>query len=48
MMGIFKAKIRFEVGNKRRIEFWHDVWCDDIPLKDSFPSLFTFAASKVA
>ena len=24
----------------------HDVWHDDIPLKDSFPSLFTIATSK--
>ena len=24
------------------------MWCDDIPLKDSFPSLFTLGASKEA
>ncbi|RVW48074.1 Cell division protein FtsZ-like 2-2, chloroplastic [Vitis vinifera] len=39
---------RFEVDNGRRVKFWHDVWCDDMPLKDSFPSLFTFAIAKEA
>ncbi|RVW56591.1 Clathrin heavy chain 2 [Vitis vinifera] len=46
--GTFKAKTRFEVGNGRRIKFWHDVWCDDMLLKDTFPSLFTFAIAKEA
>ena len=46
--GTFKAKTRFEVDNGRRVKFWHDVWCDDMPLKDSFPSLFTFAIAKEA
>ena len=46
--GTFKAKIRFEVDNGRRVKFWHDVWCDDMPLKDFFPSLFTFAIAKEA
>ena len=46
--GTFKAKTRFEASNERRIKFWHDVWCDDMPLKDSFHSLFTFAIAKKA
>ena len=37
---IFKVNMRFEVGHGRRIKFWHDVWCGDVPFKDSFPSLF--------
>ena len=40
-----------EVNQKRMeriIKFWHDVWCDDMPLKDSFPLLFTIVASKEA
>ena len=44
--GIFKTKTRFKVGNERKIKFWHDVWCDDISLKDSFSSLSTIATSK--
>ena len=44
--GIFKTKTRFKVGTERKIKFWHDVWCDDISLKDSFSSLSTIATSK--
>ena len=44
--GFFKSRTRFEVGKGRRIKFWQDEWCGDVPLKDSFPSLFSFAASK--
>ena len=36
------------MGNGRRVKFWHDVWCNDMPLKDSFPSLFAFAIAKKA
>ena len=36
------------MGNGRRVKFWHDVWCNDMPLKDSFPSLFAFAIAKEA
>ncbi|RVX09572.1 hypothetical protein CK203_012400 [Vitis vinifera] len=58
-VGIFKAKTRFEIGHGRniiffnrchgrRIKFWHDVWCSNVPLMYSFPSLFSFATSKEA
>ena len=46
--GTFKVKTRFEEDNGRIVKFWHDVWCNDMPLKDSFPSLFTFAIAKEA
>ena len=32
----------------RRTKFWHDVWCGDVPFKESFSSLFCFATSKEA
>lgn len=34
------------MGNGRGIKCWQDVWCDDTSLKDSCPSLFSFASSK--
>jgi hypothetical protein len=27
---------RFEVGDNSKISFWHDVWCEDQPLKVAF------------
>lgn len=35
-----------EMGERRRIKFSQDVWCGDSPLKDSFPSHFSFLAYK--
>lgn len=33
----------------RRIKFWHDVWCGDVPLKEeTFLFLFSLATSKEA
>ena len=37
----FRSKISYVVGNGRRIRFWKDIWCGGIPLRTSFPSLFT-------
>ena len=28
------------------MKFWYDIQCNDISLKDSFHSLFTFAVAK--
>ena len=36
------------VDNGRRTKFWHDVWCGDAYLKDSFPSFFSFTSNKEA
>ena len=38
----------FVVGNGRGVEFWKDVWCGEMPLCDSFPSLFVIAEPKDA
>lgn len=43
--GIFKAKTIFDIGNRGRVKIRHDAWSDDIPLRESFPFLFTFVAS---
>ena len=34
--GTFKVKTRFEEDNGRIVKFWHDVWCNDMPLKTLF------------
>ena len=36
------------VGNGRMVKFWKDVWCMDVPLCASFPSLFSLARLKDA
>jgi hypothetical protein len=45
---LFSKFIRFEVGDGIRIRFWHDVWCGDQPLKESFLVLFRIARNKEA
>jgi hypothetical protein len=37
-----------EVGDGSRTRFWHDIWCGDRPLKDSFPELFCLARNRDA
>ncbi|RVW85171.1 Transposon TX1 uncharacterized 149 kDa protein [Vitis vinifera] len=32
----------------RRVKFWKDIWCGNIPLCETFPSLFAFAVSQDA
>jgi hypothetical protein len=34
------------VGGESKVSFWHDVLCDDNPLKISYPDLFSIACSK--
>jgi hypothetical protein len=46
--GVFSRFIRFEVGDGSHISFWHDVWCGDHSLKDTFPGLFHIAQRKEA
>ena len=38
----------FTVGDGRRVKFWKDIWCGNIPLCEVFPSLFAFAVSQDA
>ena len=47
-MGGFLKHVRLEVGDSRRIQFWNDIWCGDIPLSDVFPKLYARAANKDA
>ncbi|XP_034710620.1 uncharacterized protein LOC117933367 [Vitis riparia] len=41
-------KVSFTVGDSRRVKFWKDIWCGNIPLCEAFPSLFGFAVSQDA
>ena len=44
----FKRFISFEVGDGSRVSFWHDVWCGDSTLKESFPTLLAIACNPTA
>jgi hypothetical protein len=37
--------LRFEVGDRSHIRFWHDLWRGDRPLKLCYPALYTIAHS---
>jgi hypothetical protein len=39
---------RYEVGDGTNIRFWHDLWHEDQPLKESFLELFTIVCCKEA
>ena len=43
----FKSKISYFVGNERRVIFSKDIWYEDIPLRTSFPSLFTMPSQRM-
>ena len=38
----------FVEGDGKRVKFWKDIWCGNIPLCEAFPSLFAFAVSQDA
>ena len=40
--------LHFEVGSSCRIQFWHNCWCGDQPLKMIFPMQFETALDKDA
>jgi hypothetical protein len=44
----FAAHVRYEIGNGSKVQFWHDLWCGEIPLKILFPELFLIARGKDA
>jgi hypothetical protein len=46
--GNFLQHLRFDAGNGVSIRFWHDVWCGEAALKESFPDLFRLARNKEA
>lgn len=35
------------MGDGTRIQFWHNLWCGDILLKDDYPVLFHIAVDRV-
>jgi hypothetical protein len=37
----FSKFVWFEVGMGSKVRFWHDIWCDDRPLEQVFPSFIT-------
>jgi hypothetical protein len=46
--GSFSGLSRLEVRDGARTKFWHDLWCRDRVLKESFPVLFSIARMKDA
>uniref|UniRef100_A0A2N9F2D7 Reverse transcriptase domain-containing protein n=1 Tax=Fagus sylvatica TaxID=28930 RepID=A0A2N9F2D7_FAGSY len=44
----FSAQVKFKVGRGNRVRLWHDRWCGDVPLKESFPALYACASNKSA
>ena len=44
----FKRFISFDVRDGSRVSFWHDVWCGDNTLKETFPTLFAIACNPSA
>jgi hypothetical protein len=45
---LFARNVRFEVGLGSKILFWHDMWCENQPLKDALPLLYRIARYKEA
>lgn len=43
---IVEEGMQLRVGNGVSIRFWHDKWCDERPLKVSFPRLFNLSLQK--
>lgn len=43
-----KNECMFELGNGGKIRFWEDIWCEDIPLCETFPSLYTLGGTEGA
>jgi len=45
---VFYCFVGVEVGDGSRTRFWHDVWCGDRSLKDTFPGLLCYARNRDA
>ncbi|KAJ9696951.1 hypothetical protein PVL29_008942 [Vitis rotundifolia] len=45
---LLDGKLDYQVGNGKRVKFWKDKWCEDGPLCESFPSLFSISLTKNA
>ena len=46
--GCFVPFISYRVGAGDKVQFWHAIWCSDLPLKVLFPELFSIAREKDA
>jgi hypothetical protein len=44
----FSKFVKYMVGDKSKVSFWHDIWCGNQQLKISYPDLFSIARSKDA
>jgi hypothetical protein len=44
----FSTFISIKVSNGSQIRFWHDIWCGNHPLNDSFAELFCIARDRDA
>lgn len=42
----FMANVRFQLGDGRRISFWHDNWTGSRSLKETFPTLYRLSTKK--
>lgn len=42
------VQLEFEVGDRSRIRFWHDVWCRDGALKEVFLEVHSVARAMEA
>ena len=45
---VFYRLIIFKVGDGSSIKFWHDPWCEGLPLDNIFPELYNIANDKYA
>ena len=45
---VFCRLIIFKVGDGSSIKFWHDPWCEGLPLDNIFPELYNIANDKYA
>ncbi|KAK2654782.1 hypothetical protein Ddye_014638 [Dipteronia dyeriana] len=44
---ILDEGLKIVVGNGESVNFWFDMWCDNLALKDRFPRIFALAMKKV-
>lgn len=46
--GEFLNHFKCEVGDGTRINFWDEIWCEDLALKNVYTSLFRIARDQYA
>ncbi|KAK1261066.1 hypothetical protein QJS04_geneDACA019488 [Acorus gramineus] len=42
----FSEAVRWRLGSRSLISFWHDLWIGELTLKERFPSIFQIAADR--